>query len=73
MRQGATPQKACEYAIDRVISRSKIDKDTQVGVIAMDKKGNYGAYSVLNGFNYFLTDWDHHRLIDAKSRLIVKS
>lgn len=73
MRQGATPQKACEIAIDRVISRSKIDKDTQVGVIAMDKKGNYGAYSVLNGFNYFLTDWVHHRLIDAKSRLIVKS
>ena len=29
-------------------------KDIQVGYLAIDKNGNYGAYSIHPGFNYAL-------------------
>ena len=50
MRQGKSPQKACEEAVLRVVNLMKIRKknlsDIQVGFIALNKKGESGAYCV---------------------------
>lgn len=54
MRQGRTPQEACEEAVVRVVKnkRNKIDSDFQVGFLALNKFGDYGAYAVNQGFQY---------------------
>jgi N4-(beta-N-acetylglucosaminyl)-L-asparaginase len=51
MRQGKTPQQACEEAIGRIIKKSPDFKDFQVGYIALNKAGETGAYSIHEGFS----------------------
>ena len=51
MRQGRTPQQACEEAIGRIIKKSPDFKDFQVGYIAVNKKGETGYYSIHDGFS----------------------
>lgn len=51
MRQGKSPQQACEEAIERIVSRNKNHKDFQVGYIALNKKGEVGFYSIHPGFS----------------------
>ena len=69
MRQGKSPQKACEEAVSRIIkltkNRNKELKDIQVGFIALNKKGEYGSYCIQGGFNYAVHDDTGNRLIDA--------
>ncbi|RMA65752.1 N(4)-(beta-N-acetylglucosaminyl)-L-asparaginase [Ulvibacter antarcticus] len=50
MRQGKSPQQACEEAIGRIIKKSPDFKDFQVGYIAVNKKGETGAYCIHEGF-----------------------
>lgn len=69
MRQGLSPQKACEEAVMRIVkltkNRGKELKDIQVGFIALNKKGEFGSYCVQGGFNYAVYDTSGNRLIDA--------
>ena len=69
MRQGKSPQKACEEAVDRIVkltkNRNKNLKDIQVGFIALNKQGEYGSYCIQGGFNYAVQDATGNRLIDA--------
>jgi N4-(beta-N-acetylglucosaminyl)-L-asparaginase len=69
MRQGLSPQKACEEAVMRIVkltkNRDKDLKDIQVGFIALNKKGEYGSYCIQGGFNYAVYDATGNRLIDA--------
>jgi len=51
MRQGRSPQEACEEAIGRIVSKNKNYKDFQVGYIAVNKKGEVGYYSIHEGFS----------------------
>jgi N4-(beta-N-acetylglucosaminyl)-L-asparaginase len=53
MRQGKTPTEACKIVIERIrrIKKEKA-KDIQVCFIAINKKGEYGGYSLHKGFNY---------------------
>jgi N4-(beta-N-acetylglucosaminyl)-L-asparaginase len=70
MRQGLSPQKACEEAVARIVklmnNRKKNLKDIQVGFIALNKEGEYGSYCVQGGFNYAVCDATGNRLIDAE-------
>jgi N4-(beta-N-acetylglucosaminyl)-L-asparaginase len=59
MRNGKTPMEACRLACERVYRLnllSDINRDHiyQVGFIALNTKGEYGAYSVREGFQYAL-------------------
>ena len=69
MRQGKSPQKACEEAVSRIVkltkNRNKNLKDIQVGFIALNKKGEYGAYCIQGGFNYAVNDNSGNKLIDS--------
>ena len=52
MRQGKTPQEACEEAIGRIVSKPNSDyKNFQVGYIAVNKQGMIGSYSIHQGFS----------------------
>lgn len=66
LRHGYDVQSACEEAIKRIIKKNN-SKDVQVGVIAMDIKGNSGAYSIQKGFNYVKSVGKNTTLIEADS------
>ena len=69
MRQGKSPQKACEEAVARIVkltkNRGKNLKDIQVGFIALNKKGEYGSYCIQGGFNYAVNQNSGNKLVDA--------
>lgn len=64
MRQGKSPQEACDEAILRIV-KSKDVKDLQIGYIAINKKGEVGAKGIHEGFNYALNTENGNELIDA--------
>ena len=51
MRQGLSPQEACEEAVARICSKGDY-KNYQIGYLAMNKQGETGAFSIHPGFNY---------------------
>lgn len=65
MRHGRSPQEACKEAVERIIARHEDLTGLQVGFLALDKHGNYGSYSVYNGFNFALTTEKGAELVDA--------
>jgi N4-(beta-N-acetylglucosaminyl)-L-asparaginase len=66
MRQGMSPQEACEEAADRIIKKYNY-KELQVGYLALNKKGEHGAYSVQTGFNYTLYQKQKNQIFEAES------
>jgi N4-(beta-N-acetylglucosaminyl)-L-asparaginase len=67
MRQGRTPQEACEEAIRRVVKKhGEKAKDHHVHFLALGKNGDIGAYSTTNVFMYTITTPD-------KNTLVIKS
>jgi len=67
MRNGRSPQQACEEAVMRIVEKIPDNKNFQVGYLAMNKNGETGAFSLRKGFNYALYQDNQNRLIDAKS------
>lgn len=66
MRQGTSPQNACEEAIKRIIRKNK-DNNFQVGLIAINKNGEFGGFSIHKGFQFTISNLSESELIDAKS------
>ncbi len=52
MRNGFSPQKACEELIKRVVARNRPNVDFQLGFIALNKVGETGAAGMQKGFVY---------------------
>jgi N4-(beta-N-acetylglucosaminyl)-L-asparaginase len=53
MRQGYSPEDACKEAVKRIIKKKpETAKDIQVGFLAINKKGEYGAYAIQTGFSF---------------------
>jgi N4-(beta-N-acetylglucosaminyl)-L-asparaginase len=67
MRQGMTPQKACEEGVKRVIQKNKNYKEVQIGFLAMNKNGEYGAYAIQKGFQYAVNVNGKSQLVDVDS------
>lgn len=65
MRNGATPQEACEEAINRIVKKNPDFKDFQVGIIAVTKAGEHGAYGIHKGFTYALHQGGKNQLFEA--------
>jgi N4-(beta-N-acetylglucosaminyl)-L-asparaginase len=68
MRQGLSPALACRKAVERMIKlRGKKAMDVQVGFLALNKKGQYGAFAIQKGFNYCVqTDNSGSKVFDSK-------
>lgn len=53
MRQGYSPQEACKEAVMRIIRKKpETTKNIQVGFLALNKKGEYGAFAIQKGFSF---------------------
>lgn len=69
MRQGLSPQEACEEAVLRIKNKLPDYKNFQVGYCALNKAGETGAYCIHPGFNYALLQNGENKLIDSDSYL----
>lgn len=70
MRQGHDPETACRLAVERVIEKNPDWKDIQVGFLALNKAGQYGAYCIAPGFTYAVkSPLVDNQLFVGKSRL----
>ncbi|WP_129715629.1 N(4)-(beta-N-acetylglucosaminyl)-L-asparaginase [Pedobacter sp. SYP-B3415] len=69
MRQGYSPEAACKEAVMRIIRKKpETAKNIQVGFLALNKKGEYGAYAIQKGFSYAVCNADKQdTLIKGKS------
>jgi len=69
MRQGNTPQQACEAAVARIVkNQPKKSKEMQVGFLALNKNGEYGAFALQKGFTYAVqSEQIPNKLFEAKS------
>jgi N4-(beta-N-acetylglucosaminyl)-L-asparaginase len=65
MRNGKSPQEACEMAVKRIVQKQKLEKDTDVAYIALNKHGEIGAYAIRKGFQYALYKDGKNQLIDS--------
>ncbi len=67
MRQGKSPMQACREAVERIVRKYPNDyKNLQVGFLAINKAGAYGAYSIHQGFDYAVRSNTTNELIDAQ-------
>ena len=70
MRNGKSPQEACEEAVIRAAEKNPNYENFSVSYIAVNKNGETGAYGMRNGFEYALCDKKgNNRIIKAKSYL----
>lgn len=69
MRQGYPPEEACKEAVMRIIRKKpNTAKEIQVGFLALNKKGEYGAYAIQKGFSYAVcNERDQKLLVKANS------
>ncbi len=66
MRQGRSPQEACEEAVMRIVKKQKY-QDFQIGYLAMNKKGETGSYCIHPGFNYAQHQSGKGEIFESKS------
>ncbi|TKD66612.1 isoaspartyl peptidase/L-asparaginase family protein [Flavobacterium sp. ASW18X] len=67
MRQGKSPQEACEEGVKRIMAKNKDRKDFQIGFLAINKNGETGGYCVHPGFTYRKYDASGHDNIQVNS------
>lgn len=60
MRQGKSPQEACEEGVRRIIAKNRDKLDFQIGFIAINKQGETGGYCIQPGFTYRTYTRDGH-------------
>ncbi|GAA4318923.1 N(4)-(beta-N-acetylglucosaminyl)-L-asparaginase [Mucilaginibacter gynuensis] len=64
MRQGMSPEEACKEAVHRIIRKKpETAKQIQVGFLAINKKGEYGAYAIQDGFSFAVCDTQKQDLL----------
>ena len=67
MRQGYSPEKACRKAVERIVKRDKEKaKKLQVGFLAVNKKGEYGAYAIQKGFVFSVKSNNENQIHQSK-------
>ena len=67
MRQGRTPQEACEEGVKRIVTSNPNYKNFQVGYVALNKKGEYGCYCIHGGFGISKYQEGEQTYIDSGS------
>jgi N4-(beta-N-acetylglucosaminyl)-L-asparaginase len=68
MRQGLSPEAACKEGVERIIKRNpKKAKEVQVGFLALNKKGEFGAYCLQKGFTYAVKNNREEKIYSSQS------
>ncbi len=68
MRQGLSPENACKKAVERIAHKNpEAAKTMQVGFLALNKAGEYGAYALQKGFSYAVKSGKEEKIYQSKS------
>ncbi|HEY1006772.1 MAG TPA: N(4)-(beta-N-acetylglucosaminyl)-L-asparaginase [Sphingobacteriaceae bacterium] len=68
MRSGMDPGAACRNLVERIVRRDPERARTlQVGFLALDKLGRYGAFAIHKGFTYSVKDGGQEKIYEAGS------
>ena len=70
MRFGKTPEQACREAVSRIVKRDPAKaREIQVGFLALSKTGEIGAFAIVKGFTYAVTNsqYPSGKVFEAKS------
>lgn len=68
MRHGASPEEACKEAVRRIIKNNgEKAKEVQVGFLALNKKGEYGGFSVVKNFSMAIRNTQIESSVETKS------
>ncbi len=68
MRNGYSPARACKKAVERIIKYNPEQaKKVQVGFLAINKHGEYGAYALQPGFTYAIKTGDTETILNSPS------
>ncbi len=68
MRQGFLPEEACKKAIERIVKiKGDKAKDIQVAFLAVNKRGEVGAFAIHKGFSYAIKNGEKEELVKSKS------
>lgn len=68
MRQGLSPEAACKKIIERIVKiKGAKAKDIQVAFLAVNKKGQVGAYAIHPGFEYAIRNIQVEKLVKSAS------
>ena len=66
MRQGMDPETACKKAVERIVARNpERAKVVQVGFVALNKQGKFGAYALQKGFSYAVKSGKEEKVYNA--------
>lgn len=69
MRSGKKPSDACKQAVEQIKRklelRNKNPRDVQIGFIAINKQGEYGAFALQEGFNFAVKSKTETKLVEA--------
>lgn len=69
MRQGMKPEAACKAAVERIIRKNpEKAKTLQVGFIALNKRGEFGGYSLQKNFTMAVMNGAGEKVYDVKSK-----
>ncbi len=69
MRQGHSPEEACRQAVERIVKKNPAKaKEIQVGFLALNKQGEYGAYCLQKGFTYAVYDASGNAMHTPKNK-----
>ena len=73
MREGASPQAACEAAVKRILAlrdkgqiKNPEGPTFQAGFVAVNKKGEHGAASIQKGFPHAICEAGKNELVESK-------
>jgi len=67
MRSGYTPAEACREAVTRIANKNPDFRDFQVGIIALNKEGEYGSYALHPGFSFAVRNNTINEVIESAS------
>jgi N4-(beta-N-acetylglucosaminyl)-L-asparaginase len=70
MRQGNSPEQACRLAVERIIKKTgPRSKEIQVGFLALNKNGEFGAWCINKGFTYAVHDNSGNKMYNGESSI----
>lgn len=68
MRQGMKPETACRKAVERIVKRnSQRAEKLQVGFLALNTQGRYGAFAIHKGFTFSVKTASEEKIYEAPS------
>lgn len=69
MRNGMSPEQACEEAVKRIVKKIPDYESHQIGYLALNKSGEYGSFCVQPGFNFAVKNNHVSKMEEAEAWL----